>query len=84
MSEQPAPVQKSVDIDRGDTEVTAVPRFYERRPDGSLVPLAVPREVIERAHAYLWLARQGLPEEAISLIWTSAPWERIGSWERIG
>jgi len=78
MSEQPTPVQKSVDKAGGEAVETAAARFYERRPDGSLVPLEVPREVIERAHAYLWLEASGLTAEAISLIWRSAPWERIG------
>jgi len=62
----------------GEAVGTAAARFYERRPDGALVPLVVPREVIERAHAYLWLEASGLTAEAISLIWGSAPWERIG------
>jgi len=77
MSEQPSPVQKSVDnVDAGTPDAAA--RFYERRPDGSMVALEVPREVVERAQAYLWLEARGLSAEAISLIWTGTPWSRVG------
>lgn len=53
-------------------------RFYEQRPDGSLQPVAVPHEVVERAQAMTFLLRQGFTEDQIRLIWAGAPWTVVG------